>query len=85
MTFISEKVIDQVSERLEQTEGSYEILVEEMNEAQPTLVAYLLSEAFSLLTDEEQNYLLYLSIIVWQSIQDVHPTEDLIEEEVCKV
>ncbi len=81
MTFISEKIIDQVSERLEQTEGSYENLVEEMNEAQPALVAYLFSEAFSLLTEEEQNYMLYLAIIIWQSVQDVHPTIKEIDEE----
>ena len=84
MEFVSEKIIDSVIDELEKLDdGQYETLMEEFAEAQPVLVAWLFSEHFDLLTDDEKGYLQYLSLIAWRSIVRVNgPGEPASEDQI---
>lgn len=65
--FVSEKVIDAVGEALD-NDGAYEKAIEEMAEQQPAIVAMALSEDFQVFTEEERDFFLYLSLIMWVSV-----------------
>lgn len=67
MTFISEEIIDGVAEALALQPEKYELLVEEFQQKQPELMAFIISEDSSFLTEEERDHLLYLSLIIWES------------------
>lgn len=66
--FIAEQIIDSVTEALDAEEHSYDQAIADMQSKQPILFSYLLSESFKLLTKEESEYLLYLGLIIWKSI-----------------
>ena len=69
MKFVSEKIIDAVIDELENySDEQYETQMEAFAEEQPVLFAWLFSEHFELLNEEEKGYLQYLSLIAWRSI-----------------
>lgn len=69
MEFVSEKIIDSVIEELEDLpDEQYEQRMEAFAAAQPMLVAWLFSENFDLLNEDEKGYLQYLALIAWLSI-----------------
>ena len=84
MKFVSEKIIDAVIEELEDfSDEQYEQRMEAFAEAQPVLFAWLFSEQFDLLNEDEKGYLQYLSLIAWQSVVKVHgPVEAVSEEQI---
>lgn len=84
MKFVSEEVIDAVIEALEEySDEQYEKQMEEFAEAQPVIFAWLFSEDFELLTDDEKGYLQYLSLIAWISAEQVNgPLEAVSEEQI---
>jgi hypothetical protein len=71
MKFISESTIDQSIQewntRLE-SEGA-EAMLEELGEEQPYILAYLTSETHNILTTEEREYLFFIGVILWKSVQ----------------
>lgn len=80
MKFISEQIIDSVAQQLESTPDGYVLAIEEMKISQPALLAYFLSEDFHLLTEDENEYLLYLGIVIWKSITSVSPDLPAVSE-----
>ncbi|MEM1123964.1 MAG: hypothetical protein AAGJ18_26230, partial [Bacteroidota bacterium] len=82
--FIGEDIIDEVTASLSDNEAYYNEIVADMQGKQPILFSYLLSESFKLLTKEESDYLFYLAVVIWKSL-DEHVkalpilTSDLIE------
>lgn len=66
--FIAEQSIDKVAEFLSSNSANYDIAITAMQEKQPILFSYLLSESFKLLTKEESDYLLYLALVLWKTI-----------------
>jgi len=66
--FIAEKNIDTVAESLNGTDNDYDQAITDMQAKQPILFSYLLSESFKLLTKEETDYLLYLGLVIWKTI-----------------
>ena len=64
---ILEKTIDKVIEELETADFENEVTV--LSEQQPALVAYLFSEDFDLLTQDEREYMLYLTIVLYKSVE----------------
>ena len=82
MEFVSEDIIDAVIDELGDLEdGRYEELMEEFAEAQPVVFAWLFSEQFDLLTEDEKGYLQYLCLIAWRSITNVNGELSEISEE----
>lgn len=81
MKFVSEKAIDGIIEEL--ADEQYEQETAAFAAAQPVLFAWLFSDAFDLLTDDEKGYLQYLALIAWKSIVRVNgPAEAVSEEEI---
>ncbi len=66
--FISEQIIDSITDALDNQENSYDKAIGDMQAKQPILFSYLLSESFKLLTDEEREYLLYLALVIWKAV-----------------
>ena len=79
--FIPESIIDEVVNRFESKSEQYDFLIKKFDEEQPQLLAYLCSESFDLLTGEERNYLMYLSLIVWQSVIEAEGQAEELDEE----
>lgn len=73
MQLVSEKVIDRVIDTLEDLEDvHYEKQMEAFAEAQPVIFAWLFSEQFDLLTEDEKGYLQYLSLIIWLAVTETN-------------
>lgn len=80
MKFVSEEVIDKVVAALEANDN-YETEMESIRETQPTILSYLLSENFAVLTKEEKEYLLYLTLVIVNASEHVNPGLPLVDEE----
>lgn len=81
ISFISEHQIDEVVRALSKNEHTYEDALVDMQGNQPILFSYFISESFKLLTKEEKDYLMYLSLVIWQAVHNQHPKLPLIESE----
>lgn len=80
MEFIGETIIDEVAEQIGAEEAQQTIYIQELEEEQPFILAFLFSENAQLLAQQEQEYLLYLVLVLWKSINKVHPGLPLVEE-----
>lgn len=67
--FISEKYIDKAAEQISESEEAMATTIEEMQEDQPILLAYCFSENFEAFTDQEKEYMLYLALVIWKSVE----------------
>ncbi len=67
--FVSETIIDAVVEELEN--ANFENVIEHFGKKQPALIGYVFSEDFELLTQGEREWMLYLIIVMWQSVDKV--------------
>ena len=82
MEFVSEKIIDSIIEELENLpDEQYEERMEAFAEAQPVLVAWLFSDNFELLNEDEKGYLHYLALIAWLAIVKVNGSLEPVSEE----
>lgn len=70
MKFVTEDIIDQIVERFDDSDAAYEQAVETMEREQPVLMGYLFSEEFDAFTQDEKEYLLLLSTIIWQAAKE---------------
>lgn len=68
MKFVDEQQIDKAAETLEASPDAYESAVKAMRKEQPILLAYNFSEGFKAFTEEEQQYFLYLSLVIWKAV-----------------
>lgn len=67
--FVSEKIIDNITDALEGAD--FEKETEYLGKKQPALLGYVFSEDFELLTQNEREYLLYLILVVYKSVEKV--------------
>lgn len=84
MKFVSEKLIDAVIDELDTlNEDQYEEKMEAFATAQPVVVAYLFNdENLHLLTEDEQGFLQYLSLISWVAIEKENGSTEPVSEEM---
>lgn len=84
MKFVSEDIIDEVIETLEtMNDDQYEAKMEDFSAAQPVVLAWLFSDQFDLLTEDEKGFLQYLALIAWLSFEKVNgPMEPISEDEL---
>lgn len=73
--FINETIIEQEAANLEASPEKYQAAIAELTEEQPYIMGYLFSDSFKYLTEEEQGYLLYLTLVIWKSVSELD--EDL--------
>lgn len=71
MKFVSEEIIDSVIQQLAEDSEGYDQTVAALRLKQPVIMAYLFSESFRMLSLEEREFMLYLVIVIWKSIQQV--------------
>ncbi len=82
MKFVSEEVIDKVIEQLEDyADEQYEKRMEAFADAQPVVVAWLFSEQFDLLSEDEKGYMQYLALIAWSANDQVNGSLGAVSEE----
>jgi hypothetical protein len=67
--FVSEAVIDSIVERLETSDFEKEI--ERLGKNQPAIIGYVFSEDFDLLTHDERDWMLYIMLVLWESVEKV--------------
>jgi hypothetical protein len=67
--FVSEAIIDAVVEDLETAD--FEKVIAHFGKKQPALIGYVFSEDFELLTHDEREWMLYLMVVLWQSVDKV--------------
>jgi hypothetical protein len=72
MKFVSEQIIDQVAEEIGESEITFENTVKEMEAGQPVILSYLFSENFSLFTEGEREFLLFLVMVIYASAKRVN-------------
>jgi membrane-associated HD superfamily phosphohydrolase len=77
--FVSEDIIDEIVLELEAADFEQEVAI--MGEKQPVLLGYVLSEDFELLTNDERDWLLYLVLVLWKSIEKVYDNAEQIRKE----
>jgi len=64
MKFIPESTIESVAAIIGENEERYQASVNQFSEEYPMILAYLLSENFDVLTEQEKEYLLYISTVI---------------------
>ena len=74
-------IVDEVTEELSASEKAFEHTIELMNAQQPVLLGYLFSENFEAFTQNEREYLLFLSAVIWKSVFRVWGQQNPITEQ----
>lgn len=72
MKFVSEDVINGVIQGMSDAHFDYSEAVLALQKEQPVLLGYLFSENFKLIADKEQEFTLYLLIVIWLSCKEVN-------------
>lgn len=82
MSPVSSDTIDHIIDKLDELdEHQYEQQLRAFAEAQPMLIAWLKSETFDLLTEDERGYLEYLILIIWSAIEQTNGQTDAVDED----
>jgi hypothetical protein len=80
MKIVTEDILDQVVERFDDSDTAYEKAVETMEAEQPVLLGYLFSEEFDAFTQDEKEYLLMLSTIIWTAVKEANGEVEAVSE-----
>lgn len=80
MQFIPEQIIDQKAVTLGNAE-EFSALVQSLKAQQPAILAYLFSPSFEMLTQSEKEYTMFLALVIWSAVLEVHPTQPVITSE----
>ncbi len=78
MPFISELIIEKTAERLESVDP--QTCLEAFAEEQPYLASYLDTETVDVLTTEEKDYLLFMVMVIFNSITEIIPIDKMVME-----
>ncbi len=82
MKVVTDKTIDQIIEMLETNETAFDKALDKASDEQPMIFAYLTSESFDLLTEEEKGYLLYIGLIIYLAYKKTNPNLQDVSEEL---
>ncbi len=83
MKFISEKQIDTAADYIGNLED-YKPVLQHLSETQPALIAYLYSDSFQSFTQEEQQLLLFIALVLWKSIDELEGSlSEISEDEIA--
>ena len=78
---VNETIIEQAISQLENDPDLADTLLDEMEDSHPIIMAYLFSESFQVLTQNEREYLIPLALIIYQSYRLIgKPVFELTEE-----
>ena len=82
LPFIKEEHIDQVLEDLGDDPNRQQEALESLRLAQPVVLAYLFTENFNAFLKQEKEYLLYLLLVIWESVKKSGATLSSINEDI---
>lgn len=68
MEFIPEAWIDEAAASLSTSTEAFEAAIEELREQHPVLLSYCFTENFEAFTEAEQQYFLYLLLVIWKAV-----------------
>lgn len=77
MQFIDETTIDHIAVNLGTSDADRALAVESLEAEQPVLLAYLFSENFGAFLEREREYILFLVLVIIESIKVKHPGQTL--------
>lgn len=66
---ITESTIEQVLQRFENQSEDFEKAVQEFGERQPALLSFLMSDTDGVLTEDEQDFMLYLATVIFTAVE----------------
>lgn len=69
MKMITEATIEKMLEQFEKQEVLYDEAVQEFVDKQPALFSFLIADSEGVFTEEEQDFMLYLAIVVYKSVE----------------
>jgi hypothetical protein len=82
LSFVSEEHIDQVLEELGEDPVRQQEALDSLRTAQPVVLSYLFTENFSAFLKQEKEYLLYLLLVIWESVNKSGATLSTVDEEM---
>lgn len=74
MVFIDEVTIDRAADALSSDEALHAATLQQLQEEQGVVLAYLFTENTELLNQQEREYLLYLVLVIWRASQQLQKT-----------
>ncbi len=80
MSMIPENIIDEVADRLGQSEELQMESIQRFQKEQPVIFGYFFSEDFNAFTKEEKEYALFLALSIFESVRKVNPEIPLVSE-----
>ena len=72
---INEQQIDEVIDQLSESDDVFEAHLDALQEEQPMLLSYLFAEDNEAFTNEEREYLIFLSVVIWQAFRRARHTQ----------
>ena len=81
MLFISEEIIEKSIAEISAEGFDHTAFIKEMEAEQPAIMAYFFSEGFNVLTSAEQEYLLFLVLVILKSVLNSGTESDIVSIE----
>lgn len=79
---VSESTIDKILEKFESDNLNYEGMVQEFATDQPAIFSYLIGDNEGVFSQEEEDFLLYLALVIYKSAEEASDDElPLIEQD----
>ncbi|MBI5914362.1 MAG: hypothetical protein HY842_03230 [Bacteroidetes bacterium] len=78
---IPESIIDQVIEKFENQTVDYEQTVQDFADRQPALFSFLIADNEGVFSQDEEDFLLYLALVIFKSVETANPDVPVAEEE----
>jgi hypothetical protein len=72
---ISEDIIDKVLEKFDTQAIDYEQAVQDFADEQPAIFSYLIGDNEGVFSQDEEDFLLYLALVIYKSVQEAQPGE----------
>ncbi|MBL0190454.1 MAG: hypothetical protein IPQ18_03675 [Saprospiraceae bacterium] len=82
MKFITEDTIESCYEYMAGQTKNLEPTVQKFAQEQPHILSYLVSEPFEVLTDMEQDFMLFVTLVIWRCVEKNHEDVPLIDGEL---
>lgn len=76
---VTEQIIEQTISQLEDGMIDYEKTLREFAGRQPAVMSLLISDSEGALTDDEQELLLYLAVVIWKSVETAGVENELVD------
>lgn len=84
MKIVNDQIIDAVIESLDTLEDDYDRQLTDLFKRQPVIASYLESEQTGILSDEERDFLEYLTLVICKSVEKAEKKIEAVSEAVLE-